>query len=429
MPENLIEQLQLENQKLKRAVEELSTLNDLARAIGTARTSQDIMNTIIRRSLKAIGAEQGVITLIDKNEDDPMKTLVRDMSSSSERQPFHLNQNLLGWMQINKTNLIVNDPHNDDRFRGVKWDSSIHSLVCVPMIVRSELMGILTVYNKKRGLGFSEEDQRLLSIISAQSAQIVENARLYEEEEALFRVQEEIKLASQIQNGLLPKQFPEIPGYDIAGKSVPAQQIGGDYFDFIQIVDSRLAVCLGDVSGKGLPAAMLMSNLQATVRSQAYLDATAKDCTQRSNKLLFHNTDLGKFVTFFYGILDSEHHNLCFSNAGHDNPFLIKKDNEHIRLKTGGIVLGFVEDVSFEQESISFEKGDILVVYSDGITEAMNENEEEFGEDRLVEVVTANRENSAIGIIENVMNEANRHAGSMPQMDDMTIVVIKRMDG
>ncbi len=428
MPENSIEQLQLENQKLKRAVEELSTLNDLARAIGTARTSHEIMNTIIRRSLRAVGAEQGVITLIDKNEDDPMKTLVRDMSSSSEHKPFHLHQNLLGWMQINKTNLIVNDPHNDERFRGVKWENSIRSLVCVPLIAKSELIGILTVYNKKRGLSFSEEDQRLLSIISAQSAQIVENARLYEEEEALFRVQEEIKLASQIQNDLLPNKFPEISGYDIAGKSVPAQLIGGDYFDFIQIVDSRLAVCLGDVSGKGLPAAMLMSNLQATVRSQAYLDASAKDCTQRSNKLLFHNTDLGKFVTFFYGILDAEAHKLCFSNAGHDNPFLLKKDSEPLRLKTGGIVLGFVEDVPFEQESISVEKGDILVVFSDGITEAMNENEEEFGEDRLVEAVTSKRDDSAIGIIENVMNEANRHAGSMSQMDDMTIIVIKRME-
>jgi GAF domain-containing protein len=185
-----IEQLQVENKKLRRAVEELATLNDLARAISALRNSQDIMNTIIRRSLRAVSAEQGIITLVEKNEADPMKTLVRDMSSSAQHQPFHLHQNLMGWMQLNKKNLMINDPHSDDRFRGIKWEDSIHSLLCVPLMVKSELIGILTVCNKKMELKFSDEDQRVLSIIAGQSAQVVENARLYEEEQALLRMQE-----------------------------------------------------------------------------------------------------------------------------------------------------------------------------------------------------------------------------------------------
>ena len=421
-----IDQLLLENQKLKRAIEELSTLNDLARAIGASRNSQDVMNTIIRRSLRAVHAEQGLITLVSKNESDPLKTLVRDMSSSSQHQPFHVHQNLLGWMQLNKKYLMINNPHSDGRFRGIKWDETIQNLLCVPLMVKSELVGILTVTNKKGSLEFTDDDQRLLSIIAAQSAQVVENARLYEEEQALIHMQEEVRLASIIQHDLLPKEFPQIQGYDIAGKSIAAQKVGGDYFDFIKIDEHRIAVCLGDVSGKGLPAAILMANLQATIRSQALLDVTAKDCTTRSNKLLFRNTDMGKFVTFFYGILCTQENKLCFSNAGHDNPYLFKKSGEILRLKTGGIVLGFVENVPFEQESVSFDSGDMLVVYSDGITEAMNAEQEEFEEEALVEVIQKYKEEPANKIIDEIISSVKQHAGITPQMDDMTLVVVKR---
>lgn len=427
MAEISIEKLQKENQKLIRAVEELSTLNDLARSIGASGNSQEIMDTIIRRSLRSVQAEQGVITLVEKDAVDPMKTLVRGMSSSMEHRPFHLDQNLLGWMQIHKKNLMINDPRADKRFSGVKWNEFVRSLLCVPLIVKSELIGILTVYNKKHGAVFTEDDQRLLSIIAAQSAQVVENARLYEEEQALVRMREQVQLASKIQHDLLPKEFPRIPGYDIAGESIPAQMVGGDYFDFIGINESCTAVCLGDVSGKGLPAAILMANLQAAIRSQALLNASARECTERSNKLLFHNTDIGKFVTFFYGVLNATEDKLSFSNAGHDNPFLFKNDGEILRLATGGIVLGFVENVPYEQEVVNLESGDILLVYSDGITEAMNPDEEEFGEKRLAEIVTNSNESSAREIIGRILEDVVTFTRNKPQMDDMTLVVVKKL--
>jgi phosphoserine phosphatase RsbU/P len=140
-----IKRLQEENSRLKRAVEELTILNDLARAIGAVHTSDEIMQTIIRRSLKAVTAEQGVITLVDRTTDDSMKTLVRTMVSSSEHQPFHLHQNLLGWMHINKKPLLINDLSSDQRFRGIKWDEAISNLLCVPLMVKSQLIGILIV--------------------------------------------------------------------------------------------------------------------------------------------------------------------------------------------------------------------------------------------------------------------------------------------
>jgi serine phosphatase RsbU (regulator of sigma subunit) len=425
-PRQMAPSLEDENQRLKRAVEELSILNDLARAIGASVNSEEIMRTIIHRSLRAIGAEQGVITLVDRDADDSMKTLLRTSVSSGEREQYHFNQNLLGWMHINKRPLMINDPKHDARFSGVKWDASVRSLVCVPLMIKSQLRGVLTVYNKKERGEFTEEDQRLLAIIAGQSAQVVENARLYEAEQALLKVREELRLASTIQTDLLPKGAPPVPGYDIAGKSVPAQLVGGDYFDFIALNDPRYAICLGDVSGKGLPASLLMANLQATLRGQTMLDISPSICVQRSNRLLFQSTSSDKFVTLFVGILDPVAHALTYTNAGHESPFLLRANGELSRLTTGGVVLSILEDFAYQEETVPLAPGDLLVIYSDGVTEAINPDERAFGEELLRTVLTDSRHEPSTVIIERIIASVNSHAGSAPQMDDMTIVVIKR---
>ncbi len=419
--------LEEENRRLKRAIDELSILNDLGRAISASLDSQEIMQTIIRRSLRAVTAEQGVITLVDERASQPMRTLVRTMVSSSDHEQFQVNQALLGWMHLNKKPLLLNKPRSDDRFQGVKWDESVQTLLCVPLIVRSELKGVLTVLNKRSGEGFSDEDQRLLAIIATQSSQVIENARLYEEEKAFAKMQEEVRLASKIQSELLPKSIPTLHGYDIAGKSIPAQVVGGDYFDFITIEEDRLAICLGDVTGKGLPASLLMANLQATLRGQSFLSSSPKECLVRSNKLLFHSTSPEKFATLFYAHLDAKNHVLTYSNAGHDFPFHYSVSETPDRLKLGGIMLGAFEDFVFDEGSISFKSGDLLVISSDGISEAMNSNLEQFGEERLQTIIRQHRHASPADIIDKIVSAVRTHAGNQPQSDDMTLIVIRRV--
>jgi serine phosphatase RsbU (regulator of sigma subunit) len=415
--------------RLRRAVEELSILNDLSRAIGASLNSEQIMHTIIHRSLRAVTAEQGVITLVDDQSMDSMKTLVRTAVSSAAHSKYHFNQALLGWMHINKKPLLINDPSGDERFRGVRWDESIRSLLCVPMITKSSLRGVLTVYNKKGTGSFTEEDQRLLAIIAAQSAQVVENARLHEMEQSLIRMKEELRLAATIQSDLLPKDPPTLPGYDIVGSSVPAQLVGGDYFDFVPINGKQIAIILGDVSGKGLPASLLMANLQATLRGQALLGASAKECVQRSNKLLYQSTSSEKFVTLFYGILDAETNTLCYSNAGHDAPFVLRTGEDPLRLGEGGLVLSIVEEFPYEEQTIPLGGGDVLVIYSDGISEAINPSQEQFGDERISTVINAHRAEPASKIMSEIIAAVKAHAGAAPQMDDMTLVVVKRTDG
>ena len=419
--------LQEENRRLKHAVEELSILNELARAIGASLDPQEIIGTIVRKSVRAVNAEQGVIHLVDSRASDPMKTLVREMSSSQEHEHFRINQTLVGWMQLNKKPLLVNSPRSDPRFSGMRWDESIHSLLCVPLMIKSELKGVMTLYNKKDNLQFTDDDQRLLAIIAAQSGQAIENARLNEREKQLLKMQEELRLAARIQIELLPKSAPEIPGYDIAGRSIPAQSVGGEYFDFISIDDHRLALCLGDVSGKGLPASLLMSNVQATLRSHALMGLTAQECTSRSNRLLFQSTSAEKFVTLFFAILDLQANMLSYANAGHEHPIVLSLDGSVNRLVTGGIMLGMIDNFPFQDDAVEIKPGDIMVIFSDGVTEAMNRDEAQFGETQLRETIIAHRGEDAATLLESIVDTVKSHVGAAPQMDDITILVVKRL--
>jgi sigma-B regulation protein RsbU (phosphoserine phosphatase) len=224
---------------------------------------------------------------------------------------------------------------------------------------------------------------------------------------------------------LLPKIAPQIAGYDIAGKSFPAQSVGGDYFDFIAVDQNRLAVCLGDVSGKGLPASLLMANLQATVRAQALVEAEARVCVSRSNQLICQNTDRCNFITFFYALLNHREHRLSYANAGHNPPLLFTGNNCR-EFSCRGLVLGIRENLNYQEETIDMQAGNLLLIYSDGVIEAMNAQQEEFGEARLIDTVRQNHDDTASALIGKIMQAIKKHVGQAVQSDDITLVVVKR---
>ena len=415
-----------ENLRLRKAVDELSVLNELARVISSAMTLDAVIENVVKKSVKAVHGQQGMITLVDEEVPTEMKTLIRTQNSTSDHQQFHLNQNILGWMMINKKPMMTNDLLTDPRFTGVRTEGEIRSILCVPLLAKSKLIGILAVFNKTQGNGFTEDDKRLLSILATQSAQVLETTRLYQQEQSLKVIQEQVRLAAVIQNDLLPKKFPTIPGYDIVGKSIPAQLVGGDYFDFIPLNNTKMAICVGDVSGKGFPASLLMANLQATLRGQTMVTTSAKQCINHSNKLLFQSTSSEKFATLFYGLLDWEQHKFQFCNAGHDPPIHLSPHGEPRRLSTGGIVLGIMDSFPYEEEAILLFPNDTIVIYSDGVTEAMNNQQEMFGEENLTSLLMQHRELSAGEVMDLITARIKRHIGDHPQSDDITIVVVKR---
>jgi len=420
--------LSRENLRLQRAVEELGILNEIATAINSTLALEKILDLITQRCVHHLWAEQGAVLLLEEQKAaKPFQTICRVGATSHQRLPFRLDDQLTGWMLKHRAPLLINDMRNDRRFATGEGDLfSVGSLLCVPMVCKGKMTGLLVVFNKKMERGFSADDQRLLSIIASESAQVIENSRLAEREKTLLHVQEELRLAYEIQTNLLPKEAPLLCGYDIAGKSIPAKEVGGDYYDFLAPDANRLAFCLGDVSGKGLPAALLMANLQAAVRGQAMAGTSLTSCLERANALLFHNTSPEKFATLFFGCLDAAGHVLHYCNAGHNYPFLIGNETEPRRLSAGGLALGCFESFPFEESQVALKPGDQLIVFSDGISEALNAAGEEFGEARISELAVVNHDVSAAELIEKILQSVGAHAGNQPQMDDMTLLVVKR---
>lgn len=423
-----IKALQEENEKLRSSLNELSVLNDIAVAISSSQSLDKIINLIVHKCIRYFAVEQAAVLLLEQKEEKGMfRTLVRHADQSHFNLPYRLNDQLTGWMLKNREPLLINDFEHDSRFSSAGQQIVIHSLLSVPLMLKGNMTGLICLFNKKKDGLFNEKDKRLLSIIASESAQIIENARLLETEKEYLRTREELRMAASIQKELLPKEIPQLTGYDMAAINIPARTVSGDYYDFILLPENQVAFCLGDVSGKGMPAALLTANLQATLRGQIFMKNSPAKCMEHSNSLLFSNTSSEKFATFFYGVVDNTTHTLSYCNAGHDPPYLLSPKGTFKRLKTGGIVLGFINEFAYSEETLPLAKGDILFLFSDGVTEAMNPAEEEFGEERLEQILTHHLDKSAAELIDIVLKEIQGYMAGATQADDITIVTIKRM--
>ena len=432
MPDNAQEQLLLqlkkENTQLRNSLQELSLLNEVAIAIGSTYSLEKIIELIIQKCVKYFQVEQAVVMLLDRQQDKPFQTVVRSADQSIISLPYRLDSQLTGWMLLNNKPLLVNDLYTDERFTISQEDNiGINSLLCAPLMLKGKMIGLISLFNKKKE-EFNENNQRLLSIIASESAQILENARLYKEEQAYKDVLSELEVAKKIQQKLLPLELPKLEGFEVAAINIPATEVGGDYYDCIEISNKKYALGLGDISGKGMAAALLMANLQATLRGQVIYNDSVSSCINHANTLLFKSTDSNKFATLFFTLIDTENKTLLCCNAGHDQPILLKKSGEIVRLKSGGIPLGFLKDFIYEEESIVMETGDTLIIYSDGITEAMDDESREYSEEKLLALCKDFRDFSADEIKTRIMSEVQSHAQNVAQSDDMTLLILKRTD-
>lgn len=418
---NNSKELTAQSDYLRRAVDELTMLNELSLSISGTIDTKEIMNTIVDRAVCFIGARQGNITLQNETLEERSEMLVRNTCSSKELEPIEPQKTILTWIQSHRKPLRLNDPQAIATF--IEWGKVVKSVLSVPLIVRSRLLGMLTIYNKKNAGRFTEQDERLLSIIASQSAQVLENARLSEKEQKLHEIEKEVEVAKKIQNQLLPDESPSLDQYSVSGKSITAEAVGGDYYDFIKLGDHRWVICLGDVSGKGLPASLLMSNLQALVRGELPCHSSPGKLLENVNEKLFNNTDTQKFATLFMGILDTASHRLTYSNAGHEHPYIIHSDNNFNRLQTGGLPLGVLKNQNFEEQTINFYIGDQLVIYSDGITDNRNSNNEAFGEKRIEKLLLTE---DGSELLSNIYEVSTSYGNRSKQFDDMTAVVLSR---
>ena len=300
----------------------------------------------------------------------------------------------------------------------------------LPLNGKSELLGIITLGPKKSEEPYSISDAKLLGSVASQTGLALENSRLMATIVTEIAKREwiarEIDIAREVQQRLFPQKLPAIAGVDCAGACRPAQGVGGDYFDFLALSGGRLGVALGDVAGKGIPAALLMASLQASLRGQRLSGPVDLAQLMTNLNFLIHEASPdNRYATFFYGELDPKTHRLDYVNAGHNAPMLLRAGGGIERMHATGPVVGLIEGGRFEQRSVILSPGDVLVAYSDGISEAMNANDEEWGEDQLAAAARAAVPCAAQELIDKLFVAADSFAAGAMQHDDMTVVVVR----
>jgi sigma-B regulation protein RsbU (phosphoserine phosphatase) len=278
---------------------------------------------------------------------------------------------------------------------------------------------------------FSREDLNLLTVMANVAAIRIEHARLNEIEEAERAMAKDMEQAAQIQRGLLPSKAPDIAGMDIAGKTAACKTVGGDYYDFLPFPDGRVAMLVGDVAGKGIPASLLMSSLQARVQVLFEEPDDLARKVGRLNKIICSNCPDNRFITFFMTVANPETGELVYTNAGHNPPIIVHaaaKDTPAFEsLGGGGMILGILPMATYQESRVVMERGDVLVLYSDGVTEAANPADEEFGEERLAALVGSMRDQPADDIVNAIHLAVTDFSEGAPPADDITVVVARRL--
>jgi sigma-B regulation protein RsbU (phosphoserine phosphatase) len=301
----------------------------------------------------------------------------------------------------------------------------------LPLSTKERLLGFVSLGAKLSEEPFSSGDARLLRSLAAQTGLALENSRLAEAiaiEVAQRELQRrELEIAREVQEQLFPQRQPPAPGFDYCGACRPARHVGGDYYDFLALPEEVVGIAIGDVSGKGIPAALLMAGLQASLRAQAPLRTRDLPGLVASiNRLLYDLSSSNRYATFFYAQLDTRRRTLTYVNAGHNPPMLLR-NGEVLRLDVGGLVVGLLPETSYELGSLALERGDLLVAYTDGVSEAMSPAEDEWGEERLVAALRGNVGRAAADVVASIMAAADEFASGAPQHDDMTLVVVRAL--
>ncbi len=295
----------------------------------------------------------------------------------------------------------------------------------IPLQLQGKIRGLLLV-GRRMNFSLDEEDIEYLGLLGNLAMISLENSRLLEEILEKQRLEEDLRIAAKIQQGLLPKSLPKPAGFEIAAETIPSQQVGGDCYDVIDLGQGRILISVADVSGKGTPASLLMANVQAALRALSRLDLALPDLTARINDVIYENTSSDKFITAFFGVLDTVTGAFSFVNAGHNPPYHFSPSGV-AALDAGGLILGVMPTlIPYEEGSIVMAPGDLLVLYTDGVSEALDPERQEYGVERLCALFTDGGEVGAEQAIDIAKRDIARFTRGASQSDDITMVVVRR---
>jgi phosphoserine phosphatase RsbU/P len=411
--------------EIERRALEKEVLLDITRSLAAPFDLEEVIEAIIESLGQVVQYDAAAVYLVDRATRSLEVVSESGYPEGSEEAfGLQIGQGIVGWVAKTGEPVIVPDVSKDPRY--VTARPGTRSELAAPMVVDGQLIG---VFNLESDLddAYHEGHLELLSAFAAQAAVALQRARIGRDLVEQKRLERELAIARDIQRSFLPSGAPDVPGFDVAGTSISHDQVGGDYYDFIPVSETRLGLAIADVSGKGIPAALIMAGFRMSLLAEIRNEFAIRAVMRKVSLLLHESTERNKFVTAFYGVLDWKNGVLIFSNAGHNPPMLVHRDGSSEKLTEGGVALGVLPDARYEERPVAMLNGDVLVLYTDGVSEAENAKGELFGEQRLEDLVRRHAHSPAADILKRIVDTVTEWAGEKGANDDVTLIVVRKL--
>ena len=412
---------------LNKNVKELTALLDISQLLTSTLSLQEVLDRIAEGIVKVLNVKASTIRLLD---DDGVELVIKSIYNLSPKYlskgPVILDEHPICKSALNGEICTILDVTSDPKFgyNEAAKKEGLCSMLCAGLKVKDKAVGTIHLYTGEPH-EFTEDEIMLVQSIANHAAIAIDNAKLNEQNIQKQRIERELAVAGEIQSELLPKTYPNLDSYDIKAKFIPCGQLSGDLYDFIDLGDQNFGLVIADVSGKGIPSAILMATTHATIRAAAKDDfSEAVKVVNAVNKYLCEYTRTTEFVTMFYGILDAKRYTLTYTNAGH-NPPVVFREGLCVFLEQGGIPTGILEDTEYGEEQIQLLSGDVILLYTDGVTEALNIKRNIFGMRRLMNIVQQNLNIDSEDLINAIYSGILEFIDGAPRSDDLTLIVIK----
>lgn len=409
--------------------ERLSLVYELSQTFNSSLDLEDLLNTLIDEVIAATSAERGFVVL--REEDDSFEfRSARGMEHETIGDPdLEISRGVVQSVMDGGVGLLTSDAQQDDRFKGRQSVMSLglRSILCSPLTVKEETVGAIYVDNRLHAGIFTQEDLEMLNAIASSAAIAIENARLYGESIEMGRMERELSMARRVQTGLIPEEIPEIEGWQFAARWIPAREVAGDFYDFVSLDSGRMGLVIADVTDKGMGAALFMVVTRSMLIASLEGSIFPAEAITKANRLMCRYSTSPLPVTLFYARVNPENAELIYVNAGHNPPYVHRAQTGNLDpLDRTGMVLGLDDSLELQQASVQLESGDALVMYTDGVPDALNEAEEPYGENRLRSTIRDHGNGTAEEMAAGLEKSLVEFIGDATPFDDITLLVAKR---
>lgn len=417
-------------QDLKSPNRRLEILYEITDAIRSVFSLEELLDRIMGIVQIVVRPDRTFLLLVNEESGELIPSVIKTRDGRPAGE-VRISSSIVGRSIQEGISLLVSDAAQDDRFSSSESiiSSAIRTAMVAPLIFKEKSIGVIYADSQSRPLPFNDDELDMLTSIANQASVAITNARLQAQILEQHKLAREMEIARNIQTNLLPKTYPDLPGYQISAMSLPAKHVGGDYYDFVSLPDGRAGFAVADVSGKGVPAAILTATTRSYLQSETqHKGSTLAQTVARMNSMVHRDVTNDMYVTMVLAALDHEQGSIEYVNAGHSHPFILHPRGTMDFLDTGGLFLGIDDSLQYSSGEAYLPPGGLLVLYTDGVTDIQNAAGEVFGEERFYEIISEKRYLSAEEIRNAVYQACIRHRGNTDQFDDFTLIVIKRLD-